>query len=347
VGLIILALVGVPLMAAMIVAVGVTKAALSPEVHLDVAKEVANRAPALADDLFESALQPGAVVDANARAWLTAAHETGVKPSELLVESGLINWLRTQPEEIISKLTAYLNGKLPEQEVVLRTDLLKGAFLHPRMQMFFSDLLSKLPPCEKPQLEVWGEAFNAPKARGPVLPACDPGVGSATIQVLASRFQEYPDQVRLLRSDEEHLRRGMGMLGLASGLMWLLLLGPLVVIFAVAALGGGFWRGFWTWSGVSVLLSALLAMAGGLLLRSVVAAAAVFDPAHWHVMERSPFWSNQANVTLTRHAAGLFGFVLERFTAPVSHVAAWVAGAGILFIVFALLARSRSAKADH
>ena len=88
--------IAMPLLFAIIWAVGITKAVSSPEFLSDIPQEVIAQVPDLVDEMLAAMQEEDFSTDENAREWLKAITETDTSPKELMEETGLLNWLQDE-----------------------------------------------------------------------------------------------------------------------------------------------------------------------------------------------------------------------------------------------------------
>ncbi|HNX98046.1 MAG TPA: hypothetical protein PKK12_10235, partial [Candidatus Aminicenantes bacterium] len=90
--LLIVVFLGLPALFAAIWAVGLTRAALSPELLADLPHRVVSQLPELADELVTAAEDGRTQVDPDSRVWLRAIARSPMKLDEALNRSGLNTW---------------------------------------------------------------------------------------------------------------------------------------------------------------------------------------------------------------------------------------------------------------
>ena len=120
----------VPLLFAVTWAVGVTRALSWPDFLPELPRHLSEELPETVDLLFETAQQPGAVDDEQARTWILAAAEAETRPGDLLEEIGLLAWLREDLSFTLHQIYGVLAGRMHMEVITLDFRPLKAALRH-------------------------------------------------------------------------------------------------------------------------------------------------------------------------------------------------------------------------
>jgi hypothetical protein len=142
VGALIIILVGVPLLCAIIWAVGFTRAAVSPEMISELPQSIAAEVPRLIDDSLAAALSERGIRE-NSRAWLKAVADARISVTDLLMETGVTPWVKTEMTESFRAIASMLRGETEPRPVFLNLRPLKLALQHPAVERSLNQVLDK------------------------------------------------------------------------------------------------------------------------------------------------------------------------------------------------------------
>jgi hypothetical protein len=289
-----------PLLVGVIWATGLTRAVFGETFLAGIPATVIGEIPGLTEDLYQAALQPGAIPDPDARAWVDAAARMEMTPPEFLREIGVFQWLDTEVTDSIDALGLALRGQVKADQVRLDMRPLKEALASPKARDYYLGLLAKLPQCDRYQRDTWELLIiNRGVTRGE-LPACTPGtdVPPAAADMVLSRVVDVPDEVPLLQR--------------------------------AAFLG---------WTGAATLLGGAVPLLTTTVVRDLAIGALHLDQrTQWGFLERSPFWTSEAANILTRRAADLAGRIVDQLFDPVTSIALVVCAIGALLIGLSFVA---------
>ena len=194
IGALVLFFLGIPALGTIIWATGVTTAVVSEEFMSEIPKEIVAEVPALVDDVYRAALEPGGVRDPNAKLWVEALGKVDTTPSKVLEDSGVYGWLRNELSAAFEGMGKVMRGEMEGKDLVLDLKPLKAALASDVLRSYVRDIIGNLPPCAGARLAEWQ---NAPPDRRRVedLPACNPGpeVIDAAIDIVVANFHQIPD----------------------------------------------------------------------------------------------------------------------------------------------------------
>ena len=331
---------GIPLIIGVTFAAGITGAVTDGTYMTRVSETAVERAPRMADDFFAAASEGDVIEDAQERAWVEAMAETGTRPSEVMQQTGITAWLREHLAASMRDVDRVLRGEAPPGSVSLDMRPLKQALRSDAMRAWLLEVVSRLPACDEQGLQAWRERAAAGDHDGD-WPACNPGVDEGTDQVqvaalIAARVDEIPDQTPVFEGDD--LPAAFDVPRTVGSLAWLLFLAPALLIVLGAALAGDGARGFLRWSGASVLLGGLLALAFSLVAGGLVMALVESDPASWGRGDQAAFWSSDAGRIAAEQVKDMMELFVGDLMSPVQKLALIVGGAGLGLIVLSWLA---------
>lgn len=326
----------VPLLFGIIWCTGMTRVALSPELFADLPKTIMEQMPGVVEELFAAARRSDIDIDPDTRAWLKAADQARMRPSEVLVKSGISRWLEEQLSASLKKVGKVLGGEIPPQEVTLDMRPLKQALTSEVFTAYLREVLLALPQCSAEEMQVWQEIYQD-QGRRHEWPACRPTPELAD-QVLAAMQRniqrDIPDEVQMM----EHFDMPPGM-SWPHGIIqmsYLLFLIPALFVFLTALIGGGDRVGFFRWSGVLTFIGGVLGWLSSIGVAKLVVWAIHVAPyrySHYaHSMKQLAF----------EKTSQLGGLVIKRLFSPVADVSQVVIIVGIvLFALSYLLVEKR------
>ena len=352
VGALIIILLGVPLLCAIIWAVGFTQAAVSPEMISELPQSIATEVPRLADDSLAAAAAESGIKE-NTRAWLKAVADARISVTDLLMETGVTPWMKTEMTESFREVASMLRGESEPRPVFLNLRPLKLAFQHPAVERSLNQVLDKLPPCDAGQLETW-QRFAANPGGDVDLPACrlDPAAVSAAMQAARLRMVgDIPDEIKLFQTDGirffsprfSPFRKNIH--GAVVAVAYFLFVIPGIFILLGALLAAKSKSSFFRWSGISTLIGGLISLGFATLLGRAASWAIGFAPYHGHV---SGHWSKLSPL-FVEHLESLFSVIGKFFFSPVVAVSEAVCVIGLILVAlsFALTTnRQISVPAD-
>jgi hypothetical protein len=330
IGFLILLLMGIPILFGIIWAVGLTKAAVSPEMVSELPREIIEGVPAYMDEFIAAAQKEDVYMDDNERAWINALAEADISIRDLMQETGISNWLEGELADSLETLGAVLRGERRPDPVVLDFRPLKKALQHEAIDKYLLKVLEKLPPCSEDQLEEWKDAALHP---GFVdiedLPACRPAGGVVADYLKVAKAEmvwDMPDEVELFEGIHR-FPRGLNVAQSAVSLSLVLFLIPAAFIFLGALVAATSKASFFRWSGVSTLVGGLSALGLAYFAKNIVPWA--IHMSSYHCSE----WTRLEELAVEK--LGGLGIVLTDYLfSPVISVAGVVCVIGV--ILFAL-----------
>ena len=357
IGALIIILVGVPLLCAIIWAVGFTRAAVSPEMISELPQSIATEVPRLIDDSLAAAAAESGVKE-NTRAWLKAVADARISVTDLLMETGVTPWMKTEMTGSFRAVASMLRGETEPRPVFLNLRPLKLAFQHPAVERSLNQVLDKLPPCDADQLETW-QRFAANPGGDVELPACrlDPTVVSAAMQTARMRMAgDIPDEIELFKSDSIRFISPryfsprfspfrMNIHGAVVTVAYFLFVIPGIFILLGALLAARSKSSFFRWSGISTLIGGLISLGFATLLGRAASWAIGFAPYHGHVSGHWP----KLSPLFVGHLESLFSVIGKFFFSPVIAVSEAVCVIGLILVALSFVFttnRQTPAQAD-
>jgi len=154
IGLLVMIFIAIPILFGIIWAVGITKAAGSPEFFSDITREVIAQVPDLVDEILEAMQEEGFTTDENTLEWLKAITETDTSPKELMEETGLLDRLRDELSTSLLGVGDLMRGKKGPEKITFNMGPLKQALQHKAMDRYMMNLISGFPPCPVDEIGV-------------------------------------------------------------------------------------------------------------------------------------------------------------------------------------------------
>jgi len=332
IGLLVIVFIGIPTLFGIIWAVGMTRAAVSPELISDLPQEIINEAPYVVDDMYKAMQQKGAMSDDNAREWLDAARKSGFSPRDLMKDIGLLDWLKNELSHSLQKVGEMLRGEIPAETIVLDLRPLKRSLQHEGIEREFMNILDQLPPCTDDQQEIWnGTVLDRYHDHDRSIPACkpDPETIRDSLRTMRQDIDEdIPDEVDLFE-DADFFPRGISISKSVVSLTYLLFLIPIAFIALGSIIAATSKTGFLRWSGISTVLGGLSALLLALFAKNVTNLFLYDFPYDYsgHI----PF---DIREIIFENLSGIFNVVFDKLFSPVIAVAGTVCVVGV--ILFAL-----------
>ncbi len=330
-GLLIMIFIAVPVLFAIIWAVGLTQAMVSEKTLGELPGEVIAEVPGLLDGMMAAARDERSDMDYDTRTWLNAMAAAGATPRQLLDQTGLNAWLETELRGSLAETGRILNGRSRASSVWLDLRPLKQALSHPAAEAWLAGVLENLPRCSAAEAEAWTRALAA-GAEVESLPPCRPETAeAATLAVLIRdrAGRDIPDRVNLLEN-ARFPRRNFNLARTVDSFAYLLFLIPALFIALGAWVGGRGWPGFLRWSGAATLAGGGLVLALSSLVKGVVPWALSAGPADFRYSSHWLSWHE----AFADHAGALAEVVSRHFLSPVTAVAGGVCVVGLLLFAF-------------
>ncbi len=276
-GALVILLFALPTLFGIIWAVGLTKAAISPEFVSDIPKQIIEETPVLLEEIFEDAQDRDFVSDENTRRWFRTAAEVGASPRKLMEETGLLDWMENELSAALTKVGDILRGDRRARTIAIDLVPLKAALRHEAIDRYLEDILDRLPPCNEDEMDEWMEAYDR-DINWFELPACRPDIDLALSVFRAERLRMLADM-----DDEIELFEGVRYpsLGISRSVTLFsygMFLIPALFLFAGAIIAATSPASFCRWFGVSTIVAALPVLGLALLVRYLTSWGLKFTP---------------------------------------------------------------------
>lgn len=276
-GALVILLFALPTLFGIIWAVGLTKAAISPEFVSDIPKQIIEETPVLLEEIFEDAQDRDFVSNENTRRWFRTAAEVGASPRKLMEETGLLDWMENELSAALTKVGDILRGDRRARTIAIDLIPLKAALRHEAFDRYLEDILDRLPPCNEGEMDEWMEAYDS-DINWFELPACRPDIDLALSVFRAERLRMLEDM-----DDEIELFEGVRYpsLGISRSVTLFsygMFLIPALFLFAGAIIAATSPASFCRWFGVSTIVAALPVLGLALLVRYLTSWGLKFTP---------------------------------------------------------------------
>ena len=159
-GFLIIVFIGLPLLFAIIWAVGITKAAVSPEFVTELPQEIITEFPDTMDEIFEEAQREDVIEDENTSAWFKAAARVGTTPQELMRETGLLDWMENELSGTLEEIGDVLRGESRVRPRTLDLRPLKQALTSDAIDRYIMEILEQFPPCDEDGVRLWQQVIT-------------------------------------------------------------------------------------------------------------------------------------------------------------------------------------------
>jgi hypothetical protein len=337
IGLIVMLFFAMPLLFVVIWSIGITRVVVTPKFLSDIPQEIISQIPQLTDQIFETTKNPKLWKDKNAQGWVQAINKTSITPTQLLKDIGVYQWLEKDLTAMLNDFGRVLRGEIKVREIILNNQQLKNALQSEALQKYIRDVMHHLPPCGDAENSLWQKQIAQSDTSNTPIQACHPGatVIDAAIAQIVRSISALPSQITVLSAKETPLV----FLGLrmAHSLMWLLFIGPVILLILGAMIGGRGSKGFFRWSGTAALLSSLPPLLISLFVKHVALIAMQLDPSFWHFAENPNFWTPELREFFARQIAPLTEKIVEPLFSSVISVSLVVFCISIACLILSLL----------
>ena len=330
IGLLVMIFIAMPLLFAIIWAVGITKAVGSPEFLSDIPQEVITQVPDLVDEMLAAMQEEDFSTDENAREWLKAITETDTSPKELMEETGLLNRLQDELSTSLLGIGDLMRGEMGPGKITLNMEPLKQVLQHKAMDRYMMNIISGFPPCQIDEIGVWANPDSG-DAIFTFLPPCqpDPMIIEEALNIWRNEVAEkIPDKVEVF----QYVRfwpRGFNTVRAVTSLNYLLFLIPAAFIALGALIGSNSRPGFLRWAGVTTIIGGIISLSMAMFAGNTVPQILNLVP-----MEYFTRVSIQFQEIIMDKAAGVLRVIVNQFFSPVFAVSGMVCVVGA--VLFAL-----------
>jgi len=334
-GLFIVLFIGLPILFAVIWAVGLTRSAVSPEFVSDLPQEIIEEVPSLVEEVFIEAQDEELISDEDTRAWFKAASEVDISPRELMRNMGLESWLENELSGSLEEIGDVLRGKRKAGSIVIDLRPLKNALQSEDFKDYITQVMEQLPPCDEGDIERWYTVIERDYDLFE-FPPCTPGV-EVSDQVIQDYLDELTDDI----SDEIEIFSGMRFVPLSvTRIVKLLSYGmfllPALIILLGSVIAATSTAGFFRWSGLSFLAGGLISLFTALFTKQLAFAGIGLSPYSF-----SKDWSAGLHELVLEKTAWIQTAVVGHLFSPVIAVAGVVSIVGFIIFVLSFIASGK------
>jgi hypothetical protein len=334
-GLLIVLFIGLPILFAVIWAVGLTRAAVSPEFVSDLPQEIIEEVPSLIEDVFAEAQDEELITDEETRAWFKAASEVDISPRELMRDMGLESWLENELSGSLDEIGDVLRGKRRAGPIIFDMRPLKNALHSEDFKNYITKVMEKLPPCDEDGLERWSMVLERDYDLFE-FPPCRPG-DEVSGEVIEDYLYELTDDI----SDEIEIFSGMRFVPLSVTrivklLSYGMLLLPILIILLGSVIAATSTASFFRWSGLSLLAGGLISLFTALFTKQLAFAGIGLSPYSF-----STDWSVGLHELVLEKTAWIQTAVVNHLFSPVIAVAGVVSIIGFIIFVLSFIASGK------
>ncbi len=276
-GFFVAALIGIPILFATIIAVGVTNSVITPEVMSDLPREMIAEIPSTIDELYTALETDKNIDDDKTKIIIESMKKTSVSPREIMEKSGIFDWMKEELSGSIKQFGEVLRGERSPDPILLDMRPLKKAIAHNSVTTYLRSIIENLPECTDTDIDEWKKiAFRNDWSDGFDLdefPSCRPH-GLTISNELIKMFQlrainEMPDSVEILDKWVD-LPVGWNFTKTISSVTYALFIFPAIFIFLGSLIAATSKAGFFRWAGISTMTGGLLAFGLGSLLENLI-----------------------------------------------------------------------------
>lgn len=334
-GLLIILFIGLPILFAVIWAVGITRAAVSPEFVSDLPQEIIEEVPSVVEEVFEDAQNRDLISDQDTRDWFRAASEVDMSPRELMRSMGLLDWLENELSGTFDEVGEVLRGRRRAGPVVFDLRPLKQALHSPAFRIYMMKVIEKLPACDEQGREQWSMMIEREYDLFD-FPACNPDVqvSEQVIQAHLEELTEDMDSEIEIFSNTRFIPLSISrFVKLASYGMFLL---PAFIILLGAVIAASSTAGFFRWSGLSILAGGLISLFTALFTKHLAILGIGLSPYSY-----TENWSVELHELVIEKTAWIQTAVVNHLFSPVIAVAGVVSIVGFVIFVLSFIARGK------
>lgn len=334
IGLLLILFFGLPLIFGIIWAVGITKAAVSPEFITEFPQKIIAEIPLIIDEVFEEGQKRSVISDPNTRAWFEAAASVEISPRELIRRIGLEDWMDFELSGLFEDVEDILRGKRRVRTLVFDLRPLKDALLHEEFFLYIEDVLDNLPLCDERGQRRW-ERFRGDDMDWFSRTACRPDRDT-----LLAIFEDMRDSIEFDIPNEVSLFEDVHVfpLGISRLVTWLsysLFIFPAAVIFLAALIAATSPASFFRWSGLSVLAGGIIPFVSTLFFKHITRWALYIRPY-------SDSWSTELQNLIVDKTEWIHLSLIDFLFSPVVQVAGVVCVVGIILFAVSFIVSNRS-----
>jgi len=336
-GFLIIVFIGLPLLFAIIWAVGITKAAVSPEFVTELPQEIIAEFPETLDEIFEEAQRDDIIKDENTKAWFRAAAKVGTSPQELMRETGLLDWMENELSDTLEEVGDVLRGESRVRPRTLDLRPLKQALTSDAIDRYIMEILEQFPPCDEEGVRLWQQVITRDGDWWD-FPACRPDLSVvewALSNKKALLIDDIDDEVEIFSGDVHFWPFGISRT--VTLLSYALFLLPLLFIFLGSVIAATSPASFCRWFGISTFLGSLPVLIIALFARNVGTWA-----LNWMPYAQSEGWSTGLEALVVEKTAWIQYAVFDFLFSPVVNLAVICCVIGILVIILSFFMRGET-----
>jgi len=330
IGLFIIIFIVLPLMFGIIWTVGITKAAVSPDMVQKVPQMIISEIP----DIIESSMEKieiSDISDADSKKIVKAMKKSGVSVDEFFEKSGLSNWLNNELSDSFYKIGEVLKGNISPERIYLNMKPLKEVLTGDWTINYIKKVIDNLPNCNEEEKKEWEIILKGDDFRSN-FPVCrylnSEAVGSFIKDKIKTEIEDMPDKVEIFRAGEEY-PMGLNVSKLTVSLSYILFLLPFFFLFLGSFIADSTKTGFLRWSGYSTIASGIIPLTTGYLLKDIIKITNSFFNVS--VMK------NSIDRILYEDMSFLTSKILDYLFTPVVRISAAIVLIGIIIIAFSYI----------
>ena len=224
-------------------------------------KVTVQKAPTILDEALQKTQTSNIIKDPNGRIWLAALHKTGKKPSQILKDVGLSEWLDMELGQFFKGIHQLSNGKVPPQGLYFDTTRLKNALKSKNFRDLLQEVFQNLPSCKAVGKKMWDHSLK-PKRRkdryNDPPPSCNPGF-EITDELISQMMVSIVDiSSKVPVASPRELKEAARAIKTVHSTFWFSFLLPLGLLFLGSLAAGPNLASFCRWFGGSIAVTGLL-----------------------------------------------------------------------------------------
>ncbi len=329
-------IIGVLILFCTIVAIGLTKAAVSPEFLSDMPQELIEKLPSALDQLYSQANKDDFIDKKEYGFFINVMKKTDIPPSKILESSGIMAWMEGELKTNLKKLGEILRGEIPPENITIDMHKLKKSILSPAITSYIRELISALPECSEVESEKWKNMIYYSSIDS--FPECRPKGLEITSEIVFNIqhriANDIPKDITIFEGSE-YIPRNINVMKFVSTAAYFLLIIPLIFIIIGSIIAATTKGGFLRWSGFSILTGGLSAYTFGNILNNIIPISNGIE-SYLNLGER---FSSRYSGIVAEKVVEFSNVVLKQLFSPVAQIGGVIAVIGLIIFALSFLSR--------
>ncbi len=337
-GFLITIIIGVPVLFATILSIGVTQSVVSAGFLSELPTELVKKLPATLDEIYKELKIEDIETNRDIGSFFKAMKRADLPPSQILEKSGIGKWMEDELIVALKTLGSSLRGEQTKKNIVLNMTGLKLALTSNEIKSYMKKIIERLPVCQNSEND-W-DRFRENEDLGE-FPDCRPKdleiSDELVTNILNRLISDIPDSVTLLDRDD-YFPGNIRVPEFISSLSYFLFIFPLVFIVLGSFIADSRLKGFLRWSGTATILGGLSAYGLASFLNNMVPISEHFQNAFKFSQQFPLRYSEVFNEKAVQFASDILNHLFK----PVLSIGGTVAIIGLIIFALSFLVNSRN-----